>query len=77
VNLNQASLLSADLEGASFQDVSLDGTDLQDANLEYTSWQEVDFSRCNLTGAIFTDAQGLSQENKQWLQNHGALNVPD
>ena len=38
---------------------------LQDANLENTRWQNVIFANCKVNGAVFSAAQGLTEEQKQ------------
>jgi uncharacterized protein YjbI with pentapeptide repeats len=48
-----------------------------DANLENTIWKEVNFANCNVSNAVFTNAQGLTVEQQQWLKKNGALNIPN
>jgi uncharacterized protein YjbI with pentapeptide repeats len=76
VNLTNTSLITANLEGATFTEINFQGTILQDANLEKTIWQNIKFIDCNVDNAVFTNAKGLTLEQKQWLRKNGALNVP-
>jgi uncharacterized protein YjbI with pentapeptide repeats len=75
VNLINASLFSANLEGATFNQVNLTGANLQYANFENTIWDRVDFSNCQVEDAVFTDAQGLTSQQVEQLQQGGAVNV--
>ena len=50
-------------------------TDLRQANFENAQLQNVDFSQCRVTGAVFTNAKGLTQVQKRWLKDNGALNI--
>ena len=75
IDFTDSNLLSANLEGAKLIDIKLTNVNLQDANLEQTTWQNVVFDRCKVDGAVFSDAKGLTDEQKQWLRKNGALNV--
>ncbi|MBP0022141.1 MAG: pentapeptide repeat-containing protein [Cyanobacteria bacterium SBLK] len=76
VNLTRASLFSAYLQGTRFIRVDLTKADLQYANLENTIWEDANLANCYVFGAVFTNAKGLSQEQKIWLRQQGAFNVP-
>lgn len=50
-------------------------TDLRQANLEHSQLKRVDLSQCRVEGAIFTDAIGLTEDQRLWLKENGALNI--
>ena len=75
INFTDSTLLSANLEGAYLSNIDFTNSNLQDSNLENTTWHNVNFSNCHVNGAVFSDAQGLTDEQKQWLKKNGALNV--
>ena len=74
-SLQQTSFFSADLEGAKLSYAEINNCDFRHANLEKADLEGVDFSNSDVRGAIFTDAKGLSFEQKIWLKNNGALNI--
>jgi uncharacterized protein YjbI with pentapeptide repeats len=65
--LKRAFLFQADQEGAVLRDTNLVKTDLRHANLQDTQLIGSDFSGCRVKGACFTDPQGLTCQQKQWL----------
>ena len=73
--LKRASLFSADREGAVLRDTNLVKTQLRHANLQDTQLRVSDFSGCRLKGACFTDPQGLTCQQKQWLRAYRALSI--
>ena len=74
--LHYTSLFGANLERANLSHADVAYSDFRQANLENTQLEGVNFTNSKVKGAIFTDAQGLSLEQKKWLKSHGALNVP-
>ena len=74
-SLKQTSFFSADLEGANLSGAKVNNCNFRHANLEGANVTGVDFSNSNVKGAIFTDAIGLSFQQKQWLKENGALNI--
>jgi uncharacterized protein YjbI with pentapeptide repeats len=73
--LKRASLFPASREGAVLRDTNLVKTELRQANLQDTQLRGSDFSGCRLKGACFTDAQGLTCQQKQWLRAYRALSI--
>jgi uncharacterized protein YjbI with pentapeptide repeats len=73
--LKRAFLFPADREGAVLPDTNLVKTELRQANLQDTQLKGSDFSGCRLKGACFTDPQGLTCQQKQWLRAYGALSI--
>jgi uncharacterized protein YjbI with pentapeptide repeats len=65
--LKRAFLFPADREGSVLRDTNLVKNQLRHANLQYTQLIGSDVSGCRLKGACFTDAQGLTCQQKQWL----------
>ncbi|MEM0980098.1 MAG: pentapeptide repeat-containing protein [Cyanobacteria bacterium P01_H01_bin.58] len=74
-DLRSAALYGANLEFANLSNANLQDVDLRDANLENAQLDGVRLEGCQVRGALFTDATGLSGEQKQWLKRNGALNV--
>ena len=74
--LKPASLFPASREGAVLRDTNLVETEFRHANLKDTQLRGSDFSGCRVKGACFTDPQGLTCQQKQWLKANGALNIP-
>ena len=70
------SFFSAHLDQAHFESVKLTDVDLSDAILEDATFTDVDFHNCCVRGAEFSNVKGLTPDQKQWLKQHGALNVP-
>jgi uncharacterized protein YjbI with pentapeptide repeats len=73
--LKRAFLFQADREGAVLRDTNLVKTELRHANLQDTQLIGSDFSGCRVKGACFTDAQGLTCQQKQWLRANRSLNI--
>ncbi|WP_445244167.1 pentapeptide repeat-containing protein [Microcoleus sp. OTE_8_concoct_300] len=67
VALKRASLFSASREGAVLRDTNLVKSELRQTNLQDTQLIGSDYSGCRLKGACFTDAEGLTCQQKQWL----------
>ncbi len=65
--LKRAFLFQADREGAVLRDTNLVKTELRHANFQDTQLIGSDFSGCRVKGAWFTDPQGLTCQQKQWL----------
>ena len=74
-DLSQSSLFGANLSGAVLKGAKLLNTDLRQANLEYTQLEAVDFTQCEVKGAVFTNAAGLTTLQRRWLRDNGALNI--
>ena len=74
-SLKGTSFFSADLEGANLRHAKVRKCNFRHANLEGADVTGVDFSTSNVRGAIFTDAIGLSLQQKLWLKSNGALNI--
>ena len=75
-DLSYAKLNKRDFSNANFWFANLVGTNLTKANLSYAFLKS-----CWLDGAIvknanFLQAKGLSNKQKQYLREHGAINVP-
>jgi hypothetical protein len=66
--LNSSSLLKADLIYAQFQDADLRNADLRGATLNKTSWVGAWVEGCHLGSGV-----GLTDEQRQDLQDRGAL----
>ena len=75
VALKPASLFSASREGAVLRDTNLVKSELRQANLQDTQLIGSDYSGCRLKGACFTDAEGLTCQQKQWLRAKRALSI--
>lgn len=73
--LKRAYLFQANREKAVLRDTNLIKTELRHANLQDTQLIASDFSGCPVKGACFTDAQGLTCQQKQWLIPNRALNI--
>ena len=73
--LKPASLFPASREGEVLQDSNLVKTQIRQANLQDTQLRGSDFSGCRVKGACFTDAQGLTCQQKQWLRAYRALSI--
>ncbi|HEY9751022.1 MAG TPA: pentapeptide repeat-containing protein, partial [Allocoleopsis sp.] len=69
--LNGSSLVKADLIYAQLQDADLRDADLRGATLNKTSWAGAWVERCRLGVGV-----GLTAEQRQDLQNRGALLEP-
>ena len=74
-SLKETSFFSADLERADLSHAKVSDCDFRHANLEGAKLEGVNFSNSDVRDAIFTDATGLSLEQKLWLKEHGALNI--
>ena len=75
-------LTNVDLQGAELQNRDLTNTVLTSAKLQDAKLQGADLSGTNLTGAIvtgadFKDVKGLTVEQKTYLKQNGAINVPN
>ncbi len=75
-NLSEATLFHAKMSKIDLHNSILVKTKLNYARLENSNLYGVDFSKSFVKGAIFTDANGLTNEQKKWLKKNGALNVP-
>lgn len=74
-SLHKTSFFSADLQGVRLSFAKVKDCNFRHANLENANLEGVDFSSSDVSGAIFTDAIGLSNQQKIWLKNNGALNI--
>jgi uncharacterized protein YjbI with pentapeptide repeats len=70
--LEGANLHHANLHSASLALANLIGADLTAANLQDTNLTNTTFANAKLTGAVFANNTGLSEENRQSLQARGA-----
>ncbi|MEH1902761.1 MAG: pentapeptide repeat-containing protein [Nostoc sp.] len=76
-DLKLASLFNANLEEAVLNGANLSDSDLRHVNFTNTQLELVNFSGSRVKGALFTDAIGLTLQQKQWLKKNGALNISD
>ncbi len=77
VRLRNTSFYSAELESVNLTGAELVGVNLVQANLENTVWDGAQIDpTTQVAGAIFTHAKGLTTEQKVWLKQQRALNVP-
>ena len=74
-SLKETSFFSTDLEGVKLCHAKVNNCDFRHANLENADLTGVNFANSNVRGAIFTDAIGLSKQQKIWLKENGALNI--
>ncbi|MEL6138151.1 MAG: hypothetical protein AAFR42_12180 [Cyanobacteria bacterium J06628_6] len=44
--------------------------------METADLTETNLAGAQVSGALFTDAKGLTPEQAHWLRDQGALNVP-
>ena len=80
-NLSGFNLSGANLSGANLYKAILRGTiladaDLVDAYLVDADLFNADLVDANLSGANLNDAKNMSQEQKDYAKQQGALNVP-
>lgn len=71
-NLEGANFMHTKLEGANLSETNLRGTDMRDARLS-----ETDLSNADVQEADFMWAKGLTREQKIYLRENGAKNVPE
>jgi len=81
-NMREANLKGANLEGANFMHTKLEGADLSETNLRGTDMRDArlsgtDLSDADVQGADFKWAKGLNPEQKAYLRDNGAKNVPE
>ena len=86
IYMGKVNLTETDLSDLDMRIVFLLDANLTRANLSRTNLSGVDLRRSNLKGVIlnetivdganFENVKGLSNEQKQYLREHGALNVP-
>ncbi|NCR25878.1 MAG: pentapeptide repeat-containing protein [Microcystis aeruginosa LE13-04] len=77
-NLSGAILIGADLSGANLSDANLRGANLSGADLSGANLSDANLRGANLSGAevenaIFTNATGITPEQKQDLIRRGAI----
>jgi uncharacterized protein YjbI with pentapeptide repeats len=72
-NLSDANLSDANLSGAFLIEANLSGADLRGANLSGANLSKADLSGAKVENAIFTNATGITPEQKQDLIRRGAI----
>ncbi|MCA2651661.1 MAG: pentapeptide repeat-containing protein [Microcystis sp. M017S1] len=72
-NLSGANLSGANLIGANLSDADLIGANLSDANLSDADLRGANLSGAEVENAIFTNATGITPEQKQDLIRRGAI----
>ncbi len=75
-NLTGANLVGANLTDANLTGVGLSGANLTGANLSHAIVLESNLNDVKVQGANFQRAYGLTMDQKEYLLEHGAIDVP-
>ena len=74
--LRNAILKKVNAVWASFRKADLEGADLSHGNFTGALFWDANLKDIKAEGSIFYRAKGLTNEQKQYLRDHGALKVP-
>ncbi len=74
--LRNATLKKVNAVRASFREANLESADLSHGNFTEALFWNANLKDIKAEKAIFYRAKGLTNEQKQYLRNHGALKVP-
>ncbi len=75
-NFTEADLNEAQAEEANFTGAKFIRTDMSGGNFRGANFKDAVFEDAIVEGANFAGARGLTNEQKQYLVQHGAVNVP-